>query len=372
MKSDKRKLYFIDGIAPSGDGETFVARLLRQEPGHFGGRFLYKRLLSEQVHSDLVEYYQGEGISERISGSENGLHDGMFLWLSDGLASQQMSFLKSDYEIKKYDIKPSPKYIKDGVRKNLEISEKGTPCNPRLYCFRVGQGDMSVFISSESRAYIIDTYIYSSCIEQKKALLKKVLGDRPVEALILTHRHFDHYLGAYHLFDWFKIKNLIVNNSFVQNEQPVQVERLLNKAHEEETKIITQSKSDSFNDGQTRFNFEIHNVLNASYNKNSIVLNITYKDKLYCLTGDADVRDLEKISYKPCNDIILKVSHHGSITGTSLPFLKNFDHYNNKKAFISVGQDNRYHHPNALCGFWLNGKNFDVTASTMIEDYEPY
>lgn len=153
MKSDKRKLYFIDGIAPSGDGETFVARLLRQEPGHFGGRFLYKRLLSEQVHSDLVEYYQGEGISERISGSENGLHDGMFLWLSDGLASQQMSFLKSDYEIKKYDIKPSPKYIKDGVRKNLEISEKKSVLQSAFVLFQ-----------GWSRGYVSIHFVRKPCL----------------------------------------------------------------------------------------------------------------------------------------------------------------------------------------------------------------
>ena len=64
------------------------------------------------------------------------------------------------------------------------------------------------------------------------------------------------------------------------------------------------------------------------------------------------------------NHIVLKVSHHGSITGTSQAFLSKFPKDAQKEAFISVGKKNRYHHPNAVCGFLLNGYNFEVEAST--------
>lgn len=377
MNFDEGKLYFIDGIAPSGDGENFVARLLSQKRSR-QERFLYLRLTPEQVHCDLVEYYRREGIPEYIFGSKDGLHDGMFIRLGAEYNEKALSFSNAMF-LKKGGYKKEERttdalsyIIEQGVRDNMEMYEKKQSCDPRLYCFDVGQGDMSVFISSEGRIYIIDTHIYSRNVNQKTALLESIIGDRPVEALILTHRHWDHYLGADRLLDQFKIKNLIVNSSFANGDQPVQVERLFDKALKNKTKIITPLKSYDFSDGDTHFKFEMPNVSNASENKNSIILNITYKDKLYCLTGDADAQDLEKIIYEKCNDVFLKVSHHGSITGTSLPFLNKFDGCKTKKAFISVGQKNRYHHPNALCGFWLNGKNFDVAASTIIKKYQPY
>lgn len=379
MKFDEGNRYFIDGIVPGGDGENFVARLLSQKRSSQEG-FLYIWLKHEQVHCDLVEYYRREGIPEHISGSKDGLHDGMFIQLDEEYNEKPLSFSnpmflkKGGFKKEEYTTKVAS-YIKQGVRENMEIYEKKQSCDPHLYCFRVGQGDMSVFISSERRIYIIDTHIYSRKINQQTALLESIIGVSPVvEALILTHRHRDHYLGAERLIDSnrFTIKNLIVNSSFAHDVQPVQVKRLLDKAQKKETKIITPLKSDSFSDGDTCFNFEMPNVSNASENKNSIILNITYKDKLYCLTGDADAQDLEKIVYDKSNDVVLKVSHHGSITGTSLPFLNKFDDCKNKKAFISVGQKNQYHHPNALCGFWLNGKKFDVAASTIIKKYKQY
>lgn len=390
MKFDEGKLYFIDGITPSDDGEMFVARLLSQENDRLENQVYYIWLRSEQVHRDLVKYYSREGIFEHILGSENGLHDGMFIRLRKKYDektfaySDKVALNEDDYKIEKQDSEPAHESIKEGLSSNLQLSVKKSSRDPHLYCFNVDQGDMSVFISSENHAYIIDTHIYSPCKKNnsvknchlcflcQKILLANIIGDRPVEALILTHRHLDHYLGADWLFDCFKINNLIVNNSFVHGRQPIQTDGLFRKAQKQKTEIITLSRNDSFNDGQTLFNFEIPIKSNANENKNSIVLNITYKDQLYCLTGDADVRDLEKISYGNFKNVVLKVSHHGSITGTSLSFLDKFDHCKNKKAFISVGKNNHYHHPNALCGFWLNGKNFDVTASTIIEKYKQY
>lgn len=125
---------------------------------------------------------------------------------------------------------------------NLNLTETTRETAPKLYCFNVGQGDMSLFISSRGHAFIIDTHITDSRKQDILAELKRILGGRPIEALILTHRHYDHYLGAYMLLNdkEFNVKHLIVNQSFLTDPKPNQVDKLLNKAEEKDVVLFLQ------------------------------------------------------------------------------------------------------------------------------------
>lgn len=379
------KHYFIDSIEPFDYEGRFVARLLNQENDFWGNRYLYIPLLHEDVDRELVEYYRKEELPARITGRYQGLHDGMFIKIKGEYITAYRNFIKNsgknflyllesvpltknDYEVESG--KETQNDIKQGVNNNLKIKGKNKKCKPELFCFDVGQGDMAVFISSENHAYVIDTCIRSRYADQKLSNLKKILRDREIEALIVTHRHSDHYCGAYRLFDKFKVNNLIVNASFVQSFNPFQVNNLFQKARKNHAKIICPHFNESFIDGNTMLNFSMPTKCAANENANSMVVEALYEKKLYSLTGDADADYLEKISSPVADEIVLKVSHHGSKTGTSKTFLSKFDACKKKKAFISVGRNNPYHHPNALCGFLLNGKGFDVDASTSI--HAPY
>ena len=69
---------------------------------------------------------------------------------------------------------------------------------------------------------------------------------------------------------------------------------------------------------------------------------LSFFDFSLLLTGDTDVSVLNMIE-KEIGDVdILKVSHHGSETGTNNRFLNEITP---EMAIISVGKDNKYGHP---------------------------
>lgn len=79
-------------------------------------------------------------------------------------------------------------------------------------------------------------------------------------------------------------------------------------------------------------------------NDTSLVIKATINDLVYLFTGDASnlvEKDLIK-KYPDLKVDVLKVSHHGSTTGTCSEFL---EVVRPKIALISCGKDNRYGHP---------------------------
>jgi len=79
-------------------------------------------------------------------------------------------------------------------------------------------------------------------------------------------------------------------------------------------------------------------------NNNSIILKITYGETGFMFKGDAE-RESETDLVESGVDLsatVLKVSHHGSETSTSYPFLRAVMP---EIAIISVGANNRYGHP---------------------------
>ena len=79
-------------------------------------------------------------------------------------------------------------------------------------------------------------------------------------------------------------------------------------------------------------------------NDSSLILKIVYGETAFLFTGDAE-RVAEEAILESGFDLsanVLKVSHHGSDTSTSYPFLREvMPQY----AVISVGKDNMYGHP---------------------------
>lgn len=95
-----------------------------------------------------------------------------------------------------------------------------------------------------------------------------------------------------------------------------------------------------------RIKIEMLNALINSDDKNdqSLVIKATINNLDYLFMGDASVK-VEKALLEQYPDLkadVLKVSHHGSNTGTSAQFL---DAINAKIALISCGKNNRYNHP---------------------------
>lgn len=83
-------------------------------------------------------------------------------------------------------------------------------------------------------------------------------------------------------------------------------------------------------------------IQEGSTNENSAVIWINYGGRTYYLTGDADSSDLASAALGHAD--VLKVSHHGSSTGTSTSLLNRITP---DAAVISVGAGNSYGHPTA-------------------------
>ena len=79
-------------------------------------------------------------------------------------------------------------------------------------------------------------------------------------------------------------------------------------------------------------------------NDNSNIIYIEFNNTKLLFMGDAGVDTENNIvsKYNIKNIDILKVGHHGSNTSTSEKFI---DVINPKESIISVGKNNRYHHP---------------------------
>ena len=80
-------------------------------------------------------------------------------------------------------------------------------------------------------------------------------------------------------------------------------------------------------------------------NDKSLIIKATINNLIYLFTGDASTKVEHRLleNYPDLKVDILKVSHHGSITGTSSEFLEAI---RPKIALISCAQNNRYGHPN--------------------------
>lgn len=95
-------------------------------------------------------------------------------------------------------------------------------------------------------------------------------------------------------------------------------------------------------------------IVEGETNENSAVTWIDYGGKTYYLTGDANASDL--VTVAPGHADVLKVSHHGSNTGTSQALV---DRVTPSNAVISCGAGNSYGHPTApvLAMLYASGAN---------------
>lgn len=406
-KKESKKLYYVDSVKPINHGEKFIVRLLDQTPYSYMAKKVYAEILPGLIDQRLFLYNREKKKDKfRVitEGRQNGFHDGVFIRLNEKSQKyKQKKLLQLQLEYENIEVYPDeevdkqPELQRQKYKKkeqfwdfNFGLSGTIKEIPPKLYCFNVGQGDMSLFISSRGHAFIIDTHITDSRKQDILAELKRILGGRPIEALILTHRHYDHYLGAYMLLNdkEFNIKHLIVNQSFLIDPKPNQVDKLLNIAEKKGCRIISATGQKTINDGSTKLYFSFHSG-NTDENDNSILLQIYCDDKLYYLTGDMGYETLEEEDLKDVHEqVVLKVSHHGSDTGTSCSFLYRLHRKeinilyqmnnqcipdycpivtNNKavncQAFISVGKNNRYGHPNQKCRNQLKYAGFNTILS---------
>ena len=155
---------------------------------------------------------------------------------------------------------------------------------------------------------------------------------------ISPHGDYDHMGEAINLVNNFKVEKVIFNcGEFNELEQDL-IEALDKK------KIPYYSCIKELNIDDNKLYF-LNNKDYGNENDNSNVIYSKISNHKFLFMGDAGV-EVEQDLIKKYNlqDIdVLKVGHHGSKTSTSKTFI---DEINPKYSIISVGNKNRYGHPN--------------------------
>ena len=229
---------------------------------------------------------------------------------------------------------------------------------PTIEFIDVGQGDSILIRLNNDKDILIDTggilkyesnfkFVNEFSIGNDVLVpYLKSIGIDDIDYLFITHGDMDHIGGSYDLVNKIDVKNIYLNGSINELE-----ERLLlyNPIYLKEKDTLTIGNA-------------IIRVLNpykeTNENDSSIVLYIEINGYKTLLMGDASKVVEEYIINNYDLDIdILKLGHHGSKTSTSDIFIKNI---NLKYGIISVGENNRFKHPNKEVLDILNKYNVNI------------
>lgn len=230
----------------------------------------------------------------------------------------------------------------------LNLILKIIPKDLKINFIDVGQGDCCLIITPKNKKILIDSGGNESYDVGKNTLLPYLLdrGITKLDYILISHFDTDHCKGFEYILKNIKVNNVIISK---QTEITDNFQSIIKIVKEKNINTIVVSAGDILKlDKYSKI--EIFNPDNKQsikdMNDNSIIAKFTSYDTSILFTGDASV-DIEKRLINDTNSdlksAILKVSHHGSITGTSAEFLEKV---NPKIALIGVGKNNKFGHPN--------------------------
>lgn len=236
---------------------------------------------------------------------------------------------------------------------NIDLSKK-----LRIIFLDIGQGDCALIQTPDDKIILVDcgnlTFTYKSG-ERTIAPFLRRNGIKKIDLMILTHLHNDHIGGINYLLENFKIRKVIESGQKYQTPFTYVMDSLiLHKKIPRET-VSCGDVIDDIKDMRLYFLFPTDKfvnddgkTINNNLNNGSVVFKLKYKDVEIFFGGDIE-KEGERFLYETFSDFlksdILKVSHHGSMTSTTIPFIiKNKPEY----AVISCGMYNKYNHPSDI------------------------
>ena len=274
----------------------------------------------------------------------------------------------------------------------------------------VGQGD-SIIIEwlddDKRRVGIIDC--------KKKGRFNPVIshiedgGYEEIEFMIMSHPHSDHYSGFLELFDYIKLKKIVVRrfghtfmgigNQYwgwfeVGNSETAELAEIIKRANLlKEVEGLIKKFDNILENWTIEFpgSIKLHSISPAHYELNtyqelvkfdskvnkkqaskaanylSAVFHITKDTHNVLLTADAERDTFDRIHEE--NNLgtsvfsLCQAAHHGSHNNYSGNFWDNLNTTVDKNAIFSAGQNDQYNHPHlsTILGFRANGYNINAT-----------
>jgi competence protein ComEC len=211
----------------------------------------------------------------------------------------------------------------------------------------VGEGDAILVKYPDNKTALIDAGEANQYFDNGEKVIYPLLNYLGIEMIdygFISHIDSDHYSGFFSLIEKGIIRKIYKPEVDSSLSKDIRFERYLKKK-----KIpFCYYNRQVFKSGGTRtyiFNRLCDSKEQSTSNDNSGVMKICYGSKSFLFTGDLGVKGemyfIESDSSSLASDV-LKVSHHGSKSGTSLEFLSVVKP---SISIISAGVLNRFKHP---------------------------
>ena len=223
----------------------------------------------------------------------------------------------------------------------LAIVHARRPRDPELAMLDVGQGD-AILLRDGDRALLLDGGGLRGGDIGGRALLPALLdeGVDHLDALVISHPDHDHCGGLVDIAAYLPVREVWMAPGW----DPAGCAGTLQALPGVRTRFLWRGKGITF--GRWRFR-ALHPEADDRHpvNERSLVLLATVGGRRALLTGDVESwaeHDIIRCCAGELKADLLKVAHHGSRTSSTPGFLAAVAP---RLALISVGLDNRYHHP---------------------------
>lgn len=223
------------------------------------------------------------------------------------------------------------------IAQNRSLVETSADGELKVHYIDVGQGDSSFIELPNEETMLIDSGEAKYGDELSEYISS--LGYKTIDYVVATHADADHIGAMATVFENFEIESCYT--SPVPSNTKTYGKFL--KAVEDEGIELNYPKQNDFIIDTENLEIEVlgpKSEKSSDTNNSSVVLEISYYEYDFLFTGDADCETL--LSYDLEEVEVLKVSHHGSRTGTNRELL---DVVSPQYAVISVATKNKYSHP---------------------------
>jgi competence protein ComEC len=205
----------------------------------------------------------------------------------------------------------------------------------------IGQGDSQLIQLPDGGAILIDS---GDRGKPTVDLLRKH-GVNELELIIASHPHADHIGELRDVLRDFKVKEFW-DSGFTENATKTYTD-LLAEIKKQGVKFTAPKRGATRQFGDVKL--EVLNpparFIDGHTNNASIVVRLTYGNKRFLFTGDAEIaswKDMLAFEKDKLRADVLKSAHHGSSNGTTKEIL---DAVNPSIYTISCAAGNDYHHP---------------------------
>ncbi len=246
----------------------------------------------------------------------------------------------------------------------------------------VGQGDSAFIRFPDNTNLLIDAGPYSQrnnlCNYLKDLFKQENISQ--IDNFLITHQDSDHVGGAQAIFENFDVKCFyrpkVYSNYEIENfgnpedyaiSQSATYNYCITSAYNESCSIRFSCSDINWGNNQYSVKFLSPNEDKYSNsNSYSAVVKITYRDRSFLFTGDANSVTENEIIKKYPHELdvdVLKVAHHGAKSDTFSNFLT---YVKPDRAVISVGKNNSYGHPASQIIQTLENINCKVYQTSLV------